>query len=67
MSDISQTSCLQDEKNILLNDFEYPKDAAIVIEESTSQVRTDSTRWNSKRLWKFSLLNGSVFKDEILS
>ena len=31
-------------KNILLNDFEYPKDAAIVIEGSTSQVRTDSTR-----------------------
>ena len=31
-------------QNILLNDFEYPKDAAIVIEEPTSQVRTDSTR-----------------------
>ena len=42
---VSQTSYQQDGKMILLNDFEYRKDSAIVIEETTLQVvRTDITR-----------------------
>ena len=49
---------------ILLIDFEWSKDSANTIEESTSQMRTDSTRWNSKRLRNFSLLNKGVLKDE---
>ena len=52
---------------IILNDFEYSEDSTIAIEESTSQVRTERTRYNSKRVRDFSLPNESVLKDEILS
>ena len=55
------------EQMMLLNDFGYPKISAIAIDKTTSQLRTNSTRQNSKRLRKFSLLNRSVLEDEIPS
>ena len=69
MSGINQTSCQHDGTNdaTVLNDFGYSKISAIAIEKTTSQLRTNSTLQNSKRVRKFSLLNRSVLEDVIPS